>query len=212
MLAGAGHVFAGPDHLAAVAPLALDQPNRHWRAGFTWGMGHSSGVWILALAAVLLRDVLPLDALSIWGERLVGVVLILIGLLTLFGGVATGHRLGFNAVADAVTECDSPVGGADVESVRPVHCRGLFGVGALHGVAGASHLLAMLSALALPSRGASVSFMICFGVGAILAMSVFSWMVGSVADLTHRRGRRAFQALILASGSAAIVVGVCWLN
>ena len=38
-LAGLFHVLAGPDHLAAVGPLALDGRRRGWLAGWTWGSG-----------------------------------------------------------------------------------------------------------------------------------------------------------------------------
>jgi len=40
LAAGLIHVLSGPDHLAAVAPLAGGR-GRAWRAGFLWGLGHS---------------------------------------------------------------------------------------------------------------------------------------------------------------------------
>ena len=39
LIAGMVHVLAGPDHLAAVAPLAAGSGAGRWRAGFTWGGG-----------------------------------------------------------------------------------------------------------------------------------------------------------------------------
>jgi hydrogenase/urease accessory protein HupE len=77
--AGAIHVLAGPDHLAAVAPLAAERDKRPWTAGLLWGLGHAGGVVVVGVAALLLREVLPLDRLSGWSERLVGLVLIAIG-------------------------------------------------------------------------------------------------------------------------------------
>ncbi|MCK5447261.1 MAG: nickel transporter, partial [Gemmatimonadetes bacterium] len=77
--AGAIHVLAGPDHLAAVAPLAADREERPWTAGLLWGLGHAGGVLVVGLAALLLREVLPVERLSGWSERLVGLVLIAIG-------------------------------------------------------------------------------------------------------------------------------------
>src|SRR5262245_7739028 len=82
--AGLFHVLSGPDHLAAVAPLAADERKRGWLAGCTWGIGHASGVVVVAVIAVLLRDILPsIDAISAWGERVVGAALIGIGLWAL---------------------------------------------------------------------------------------------------------------------------------
>src|SRR5512147_3146228 len=79
-LAGLFHVLSGPDHLAAVAPLAAADGERGWIAGWTWGVGHASGVVVVAVIAILLRDVLPpVHVISAWGERLVGGALIAIG-------------------------------------------------------------------------------------------------------------------------------------
>jgi ABC-type nickel/cobalt efflux system permease component RcnA len=78
--AGLIHVLSGPDHLAAIAPLASDGRRRFWTTGALWGLGHSSGVFTVGLLALLFRSWLPIDALSSWSERLVGVVLIGIGL------------------------------------------------------------------------------------------------------------------------------------
>jgi hypothetical protein len=72
LTAGLIHVLSGPDHLAAVAPLAGGR-GRAWRAGFLWGLGHSGGVLAVGLLALALRGALPIDALSSWSEPLVGI-------------------------------------------------------------------------------------------------------------------------------------------
>ena len=79
-VAGLIHVLSGPDHLAAVAPLAVEGQRRAWMTGLRWGFGHASGVVLVGVLSLLLRDVLPVDLISSWSERLVGVVLIGIGL------------------------------------------------------------------------------------------------------------------------------------
>ena len=66
LAAGLIHVLSGPDHLAAVAPLAGGR-GRAWRAGFLWGLGHSGGVLAVGLLALALRGALPIDALSLHG-------------------------------------------------------------------------------------------------------------------------------------------------
>ena len=43
-LAGFVHVLSGPDHLAAIAPYAVDGKSRAWRTGVRWGLGHAAGV------------------------------------------------------------------------------------------------------------------------------------------------------------------------
>ena len=51
--------YRGRIHLAAVAPLAVEDGRRGWLAGWTWGFGHACGVVVVALLAILLRDLLP---------------------------------------------------------------------------------------------------------------------------------------------------------
>src|SRR4051812_24732234 len=64
--AGLGHVFSGPDHLTAIAPLAMKNPRRSWIAGAQWGLGHSTGVFVVGLLSLLLRDMLPQELISSW--------------------------------------------------------------------------------------------------------------------------------------------------
>ncbi len=49
LIAGMIHVWSGPDHLAAIAPLAVRTPRRAWAPGARWGMGHSAGVAVIGL-------------------------------------------------------------------------------------------------------------------------------------------------------------------
>src|SRR5262245_30697104 len=84
VLAGIVHVLSGPDHMAAIAPLAIEDRRRSWFAGWTWGLGHASGVVTVAALGVMLREFLPsIDIISTWGERVVGGALIAIGLWAL---------------------------------------------------------------------------------------------------------------------------------
>jgi high-affinity nickel permease len=59
LVAGTVHVVSGPDHLAAIAPLSAEGKTGSWRIGFRWGLGHSSGVLLVGLISLLLREVLP---------------------------------------------------------------------------------------------------------------------------------------------------------
>src|SRR5437762_425481 len=79
LIAGIIHVGSGPDHLAAIAPLAARKPKQSWIPGVRWGVGHSAGVAVIGLLSLWLRDLLPVNLLSAWGERLVGLMLLGIG-------------------------------------------------------------------------------------------------------------------------------------
>jgi hypothetical protein len=194
LLAGLVHALSGPDHLSAVAPLVIGETRRRWRMGLLWGIGHSLGVWVVGLLALGLRGILPVASLSSWSERLVGAVLIGVGLW--------GLRRAFAARLPHAHDGEAP-------AKRPG--RAAVWIGGLHGLAGSSHILGLLPALALPSPGASFGYVAGFGLGAVAAMTAFSSAFGLVAARFTTRGLRAYQAMLASFSAAAIVIGGYWL-
>ena len=71
------HVISGPDHLAAVTPLAIENRKKSWLVGFSWGLGHTLGVFIIGILFILFKDFIPVEALSTYSEQIVGILLIL---------------------------------------------------------------------------------------------------------------------------------------
>jgi len=199
LAAGLLHVFSGPDHLAAVAPLAVNaqQPAlsemstrearrrrvEGWRTGLQWGVGHTAGVLLIASLLLLVREQLPIEAISAYSERLVGVALILVG----GWGVWKASRSGFTPHS---------------------HSGASFGMGALHGLAGSSHLFGVLPALAFATRIEAALYLGGFGAGAIVGMTAFSTVMGL---LSSRLSQRHSSGLLYASSAAALVVGGFWL-
>ncbi len=207
-LAGLFHVLSGPDHLAAVAPLAVEDGRRGWLAGWTWGFGHASGVVVVALLAIVLRDLLPpVDVLSGWGERVVGLALIAIGLWALRRAlnISPGAHHHGTVAHDHVHVQAGPAWAR-----RLGHAHASFCMGILHGIAGSSHFLGVLPALALPTRGAAVTYIAAFGVGTVAAMTAFAAVIGSAGV---RAGHRAtlHRRMMLAAATLAITVGGYWL-
>ena len=41
------HVLMGPDHLAAVAPFAIESKRRAWKIGLFWGLGQVFGMLLI---------------------------------------------------------------------------------------------------------------------------------------------------------------------
>jgi hypothetical protein len=218
LAAGMLHVLSGPDHLAAVAPLAADTSGSRWRAGFSWGIGHTSGVLFVGVLALLLRDVLPMNAISSWSERLVGVALIAVGLwgarrafrtrVHVHSHVHDGsvhshvHFHGTGAVTHASRAGAGP-------AHRHTHLSFVFGV--LHGLAGSSHVLGILPALALPTREASITYLLAYGVGNVTAMTGFASAIGFVAARAEGGGVQLYRGLLATCSVAAIAVGAIWL-
>jgi len=219
--AGAIHVLAGPDHLAAVAPLAADREERPWKAGFLWGLGHAGGVLVVGLAALLLREVLPLERLSGWSERLVGLVLVAIGVWGI--RQATRQRVHVHEhqhdgrshahvhVHHRAANHEAPHAHGAPAAHLHVQTKAAFGVGILHGLAGSAHFLGILPALAFTARSSAVAYVAAFGLGTVAAMTVFAALIGWVAKRFSRSGARLYRGLLFLFGVAAIVVGVAWL-
>jgi hypothetical protein len=207
-LAGLFHVLAGPDHLAAVAPLAMAHRRRAWLAGWTWGIGHAAGVVFVAVLAVLLRDLLPpIGAISAWSERLVGVALIAIGIWALRRSMRIEPA---PHVHGAVAHDHLHVQAGPRWMRRLGHAHASFCMGVLHGLAGSSHFFGVLPALALPTRAASLSYIGAFGLGSVAAMTLFAALIGSAGART-RQGAFAHRALMAAAAVMALSVGSWWL-
>ena len=67
-----------------------------------WGLGHSAGVGLIGLLSLWLRDWLPVDLLSTWGERLVGVMLFVVGWV-LFVTMLFFSSLAFTVLENAMS-------------------------------------------------------------------------------------------------------------
>jgi hypothetical protein len=181
LAAGLLHVFSGPDHLAAIAPLAIDGDRRGWRAGLQWGFGHTAGVLLIATLLLVLKEQLPLAAISAYSERIVGLSLIVVG----FWGMWKASR--------AVITPHSHTGAS-------------FVMGTIHGLAGSSHLFGVLPALAFSVIADSMLYLAGFGLGAIAGMSAFAAGVGFASI---RLGQ--FRGTLYASSAAALIIGGAWL-
>jgi hypothetical protein len=208
-LAGLFHVLSGPDHLAAVAPLAASDRQRGWLAGWTWGIGHTAGVVVVSLAAAMLRHALPpLETVSAWGERLVGVALIGVGVWALRRSLRierTPHAHG--SIAHEHLHVQS--GPSWIR--RLGHAHASFYLGILHGVAGSSHFFGVLPALALPDRTAALLYLAAFGAGSIAAMTGFAAAVGAAGDRLHP-GSMGHRFMMRTAAMVALVVGGWWLT
>ena len=179
--AGLLHVFTGPDHLAAVAPLAAERKKGQWRTGLQWGIGHTFGVLLIAALLLWIRDRLPLESITSASERMMGYALIAVGCW----GIWKAQR---------------------TSSVWHSHSGASFFIGLLHGLAGSSHFLGVLPALAFEMDSESWSYLAGFGVAAMAGMSAFAAGIGILTPKWGGQGRWLF-----ASSAAAILIGGYWL-
>lgn len=206
--AGAVHVVGGADHLVAMAPFSLNKPMASLRSSLAWGVGHSAGVVVLALVAIGIKDLAHVEAMSSWAEFLVGVALLVVGALavrTAFGLELHSHEHRHGEVSGTHQHLHLHVRG---QSSHRRHIHAASGLGLLHGLAGASHLLAVIPALALPPH-AAIGYLIAYLCGSIGAMVA---VVGVVSFLTQRSGARLLPLLVGGTGALSIVTGAIWLQ
>jgi hypothetical protein len=211
-LAGLVHVYSGPDHLAAVAPLAAHGRDRAWLAGFRWGLGHSTGVIVIGLFSLLLREWFPLNLIASSAERLVSLVLIAIGLWGLRKAF-TNHVHTHEHAHDGRRHVHIHVhshGHKHGERAfhAHTHAHTAFAVGALHGLAGSSHFIGVLPALAFTTQAEAVLYLLSYGGGTILAMITFSSAV-ALAARSMASGKHSYRAVMCACSAVALAIG-CW--
>jgi hypothetical protein len=210
---GLVHVVSGPDHLAALAPLTVDRPRRALSVGVQWAIGHSCGVGLIGLASLALRELIPIDLISSYSERLVGVLLIGIGLWGLKKAFATRIHAHHHA-HDGEQHTHIHVhraGHSHAEQPEHSHSHAALGIGTLHGLAGGSHLVGVLPALALPTQLSAVSYLVAFGVGSLVGIGLFSSLLGAFAGRFGNRSSMAYRYLMSTCATAAVVIGGVWL-
>ncbi|NOY27618.1 MAG: hydantoin utilization protein A [Oligoflexia bacterium] len=210
LAAGSIHVVTGPDHLAAVAPLAIRDRRAAVRTGAAWGLGHGTGVVALGTAGMLARHVVDVPALSGWSEFSVGFLLIGLGLWSLRTGLRLEIHTHPHDHGDASGHAHSHVhlgDGAHDSGAHAAHTHAAFGVGVFHGAAGMGHLLGVVPALALPPAEAAV-YLAAYLIAAVVSMALFGYALG---EITRRAGVAVVRRMVLVASVFTLAVGAWWL-
>ena len=220
-LMGVMHVAQGPDHLAALLPISAGQ---RWRAawlGARWGIGHSSGVVIVSLLAVVLKDWIT-DAedpfFHGWGMTIVGVMLIVIGVL----GVRRAMKVKIHVHSH---EHEGPghehlhTHTGDAKAVEQLHIEGLphdhthsgrvaLFAGIVHGVTGPAHILGVAFAVMMPDWLSAGTYLVAFCAGTIAAMAVFATFIGVSTAMAATKAPGLIKGLMLGTAIVAVLVGL----
>lgn len=209
-IAGFFHVLTGPDHLAAISPIAIEKKKSSWLVGFKWGIGHTGGVFLVGILLLLFREIIPINFISSYSERLVGIVLIGIGvwgLQKIFRKNLHQHEHDGSQHFHIHSHKIEKLGTGDVH----FHTHTALAVGIIHGLAGSSHLLGVLPALALPTKNQAAVYFLFFGIGTILAMLIFSQVLGMVALKFSKTSAILYKRLSISFSSIAIALGIFWI-
>jgi len=222
LIASAVHVVTGPDHLAAVTPLAIESKRKAWLIGIFWGFGHVTGMMLIGILFYLFRDIIPIDQISAVSEQIVGAVLIIIGLWALYKvyqPVRQKHKHPhYHQEPDPHVHIHAHHHEDEFDHThhhKKVLKQGPFGaflIGTLHGFAGISHFLIVLPTLTLPTSLDAGLYLSGFAAGTILAMGTYALIIGVVSSKSRTyKNKSVFNILRLTGGILAIGIGIWWL-
>lgn len=221
LIAAMLHVVTGPDHLAAVTPFAIESKKKAWKIGLFWGIGHLAGMLSIGLLFVIFKNLIPVERISQHSEQLVGLVLIGIGawaFYKIFKAERIHKHLHVHSENAPVIH-KHPHEHTHEQTHQHSHPKNLdqsnfasFSIGFLHGLAGIAHFLLFVPVLGFGTRTGPFLYIGGFGIGILLAMTAFAFVIGKIASFSKNGHNEVFfKGIRLAGGLFAIVIGVYWL-
>ncbi|NLP57869.1 sulfite exporter TauE/SafE family protein [Lutibacter sp. B1] len=219
ILAAMLHVISGPDHLAAVTPFAIESKKKAWKVGLFWGIGHLLGMLSIGVLFLAFKELIPVEKISEHSEQFVGIILIVLGLWVLYKIFKKDkHHKHTHVHSDGnpiihkhkhIHQHDK-THNHEHKNLKQGNIASL-SFGFIHGLAGVAHFLLFLPVLGFTSKLDSVKYIIGFGIGTLIAMISFAFVIGKIADFSKQdHNDTFFKGIRLAGGLFALVIGVYW--
>jgi len=217
------------DHVVAIATIVARQRTLRGSAliGAAWGIGHTITIMAVGGAIILFGVVIP-PRLGLSMEFAVGVMLVLLGVLTLtgagrLGGSAIGHRHAHahgdyvhshphvhDAAGHGHAEDGTPLAWLDRSTLGSLpmyqYARPLV-VGLVHGLAG-SAAVALLVLTIIREPAWAMGYLLLFGVGTIGGMMLITLVLAAPFALTSKALPRFNWQLRVASGLVSFGFGL----
>lgn len=216
LLLGARHSLDA-DHVVAVSTIVSEyrNPLRAIWVGISWGLGHTTTLFLLGLVVIALGLAIP-ERLALAFEFVVGIVLVGLGAQVLWRlARARLHRhehrhpeeshAHVHGHASTATH-EHPGASYWKEALRPAFRGKSFIVGTVHGVAGSAALmLIVLSTIRTPAMG--LVYIVLFGLGSVLSMGIITIFLGLPFSASSRAPtlNRIVQT---AAGVASVLFGI----
>jgi len=211
---GLQHAFE-PDHIAAVSTQVIRQKNKSQSLkelikkgalksaiiGAIWGAGHTTTLVLVGLLVYLFSVNIP-DVFFISSELIVGVMLIFLAITTLSNKklFKIKHRHP-HAHKDGTIHTHPHDHGSDHK-----HGHKSYLIGCIHGLAGSGVLLVVIAGT-LSSIQDILSFILIFGVGSVIGMTVISSLIGIPFALSNK-ALSLEKTLRYVVGSVSFLIGI----
>src|SRR5712691_23685 len=222
-----------PDHIIGVTTIVSRQRSIRHAAmiGVLWGLGHTITILVVGSAIILFGLVIP-PRVGLTMELSVGLMLILLGVLNLFGILRWitetvtplqqgrhahshgsgdyGHSHPYGYVSEKQNHSDdaAPMGWLD----RTFGQLGLYqvvrplAVGIVHGLAGSAAVaLLVLTTIRVPSW--AVLYLLVFGIGTVVGMMLITAAIALPFTFSENRFARLNRGLGLVSGMVSLAFG-----
>lgn len=203
LVLGIEHSFE-PDHVAAVSTIVTRSrsPLRSIFTGAAWGTGHTVALFAAGLLIVLVKVQL-LELYTGMLELAVGLMLVVMGCWSIYRiGESRIHFHAHTHNGRAHAHLHSHKGSTDHE-----HTHVPFAVGIVHGLAGSGGLT-VLALATMADLSQALAFILVFGVGLVLGMSLVSSALTAPIALAAKHSRRLTVGLAGAAGLASTLLGI----
>ncbi len=216
------HVVSGPDHLAAITPLAIEARKKVWRIGLFWGLGHLAGMLAIGILFILFRELIPVEAISTYSELLVGIVLLGVGAWAIFRifyrrkehkhpHIHGGEEPYIHVHEHEHAHNDLKHEHAHSKSLKQNNWTSFF-IGVIHGLAGIAHFLLLLPVLGFENQSEGAFYIIGFALGTVVAMVLYAYLLGQVSNYSKKSNNKNFAQSVRIFGALfAIVIGIFWI-
>jgi len=183
LLIGLVHAFE-PDHIGAMSTQLIKNTNKSKKQdlrnltvvaslkGALWGAGHTSSIILIGLLIAGLSLNIP-DDFFISAEVLVGLMLITLAIFTFTNkSIFKQKHVHPHTHPNGISHTHS-----HIHSVDHKHGHKSYLIGCIHGIAGSGALVALVAST-MNGFDMMIYFLILFGIGSIIGMTVASGVMG----------------------------------
>ncbi len=205
---GMRHAF-DPDHISAVTHFISIQPQarKGVSLGIKWGIGHFLTVLLIG-SVIILFKIKMFQGFEKIAEILVGVTLILLAIWRLSLKKKKKRHLHLHQHEDKIhTHSHWHIFRAD-----HMHTHAPTVLGMLHGAAGSLAVFVLIPLSFVTSTVLAYSYILVFGLGCIISMSVYGFLAGYFYQKSTSRGlEKIFTILVLSTAFSGLGLGAFWI-